>query len=65
MLRFARNAQTMTDLSGIEYLVVKTDSYNARLASNVRRVTMQDGTEWNVGYSRVGGGFACPIAWRP
>ncbi|MEU2510539.1 hypothetical protein [Streptomyces syringium] len=64
MIRFARNAQTMTDPSGIEYLAVKADSYHVRLASGVRRVTMQDGTEWAVGYSRARG-FACPIAWRP
>ncbi|MFI0914189.1 hypothetical protein [Streptomyces abikoensis] len=65
MLRFAPTAQTVKDLSGVEYLVVKANSYTVRLASSVRRVVMQDGTEWTVGSSRARIGIAAPIAWRP
>ncbi|MFJ4617401.1 hypothetical protein [Streptomyces sp. NPDC088812] len=47
--------------NGSTFQVIDADSYDARMARDVRTLTMADGSEWTVGTRGAGSA----IAWRP
>ena len=47
--------------NGLTFKVIPADSYDARIARDVRELTMDDGTVWTVGTCGAGSTFA----WRP
>lgn len=49
--------------NGLAFKVIPADSPDARIARNVRPLTMADGTEWTVGAPV--GWFGIEAAWRP
>lgn len=46
---------TVTHPNGATFKVIPADSHDARIARNIRTLTMADGTTWTVG---------SPIGWR-
>ena len=56
-----KGPRTIRHANGLEFNVIPADSYDARIARDVRQLTMADGTKWTVG--TLGGGSA--IAWQP
>ncbi|MFJ5588281.1 hypothetical protein ACIQCG_00860 [Streptomyces noursei] len=51
---------TIAHKSGLTFRVISANSYDARMARDVRRLTMADGTVWTVGTRGRGSCFA----WR-
>lgn len=49
--------------NGLEFRVIPADSYTARMARDIRQLTMADGTVWTVGAPIGWHGVAA--AWRP
>ncbi|MBL3670253.1 hypothetical protein JL475_30615 [Streptomyces sp. M2CJ-2] len=47
--------------NGLTFTVIPADSYDARMARDVRELTMEDGSVWTVGTRGAGSTFA----WRP
>lgn len=54
---------TVRHANGLEFRVIPADSYDARMARDVRQLTMADGTVWTVGAPIGWHGVAA--AWRP
>ncbi|GGV86808.1 hypothetical protein GCM10010294_67910 [Streptomyces griseoloalbus] len=52
---------TVRHANGLAFTVIPADSYTARMARDVRQLTMDDGTVWTVGTRGAGS----TIAWRP
>ncbi|MGY0065196.1 hypothetical protein ACWY4P_53750 (plasmid) [Streptomyces sp. LZ34] len=52
--------QIVKAVNGAEFVVVKPDSYTARMARDVHPVTMADGTVWTAGAGRPGTAIAWP-----
>jgi hypothetical protein len=50
-----RGSRTVRHANGLEFRVIPADSYDARMARNVRELTMEDGSVWTVGL---------PVGWR-
>ncbi|MEU0587249.1 hypothetical protein [Streptomyces sp. NPDC006132] len=53
--------RTVRHTNGLTFTVIPADSYEARMARDVRQLTMEDGTVWTVGTR----GSGSTIAWRP
>ncbi|MGW0495025.1 hypothetical protein ACWD0Z_06175 [Streptomyces sp. NPDC003007] len=53
--------RTVRHANGQTFTVIPADSYEARMARDVRQLTMEDGTVWTVGTRGAGS----TIAWRP
>lgn len=51
---------TVRHANGLAFTVIPATSYTARMARDVRQLTMADGTEWTVGTRGAGSTFA----WR-
>lgn len=47
--------------NGLEFTVIPADSYDARMARDVRELTMDDGSVWTVGTRGAGSAYA----WQP
>ncbi|MCR8576428.1 hypothetical protein [Streptomyces sp. Isolate_219] len=52
--------QTIKHANGLVFRVIPAGSYDARMARDVRRLTMADGSVWTVGTRGRG---SC-LAWR-
>ncbi|MEV6803165.1 hypothetical protein [Streptomyces sp. NPDC051132] len=57
----AAEPREVAHANGLTFKVVPTDSYDARMARDVRPLTMADGSTWTVGTRGAGS----TIAWRP
>lgn len=53
--------RTVRHANGQTFTVIPADSYEARMARDVRQLTMEDGTVWTVGTRGAGS----TIAWQP
>lgn len=53
--------RTVRHANGTTFTVIPADSYDARMARDVRQLAMDDGTVWAVGTRGAGSA----IAWRP
>lgn len=53
---------TVTHANGLTFRVIPADSYDARIARDVRPLTMADGTVWTVGTRGRGSAFAWQTA---
>ncbi|MFG2225363.1 hypothetical protein [Streptomyces sp. NPDC048644] len=49
--------------NGAEFATLPADSYEVRMARNVRQLVMADGRTWKVGAARLGARSSAPIAW--
>ncbi|MFJ6720540.1 hypothetical protein [Streptomyces sp. NPDC091259] len=47
--------QTVTHANGLKFRVIDANSYDARIARDVRPLVMADGSTWTVG---------SPVGWR-
>ncbi|MEY9489041.1 hypothetical protein RKD26_004835 [Streptomyces calvus] len=56
-----RGARTVRHVSGLTFTVIPADSYDARMARDVRELTMDDGSVWTVGTRGAGSA----VAWQP
>jgi hypothetical protein len=54
--------RTVRHANGLEFRVIPADSYDARIARDVRPLTMADGTVWTVGAPV--GWHGTPAAWQ-
>ncbi|MFD8521035.1 DUF6907 domain-containing protein [Streptomyces capillispiralis] len=58
---YMRRGRTVRHANGLEFTVIPADSYDARMARDVRELTMEDGSVWTVGTRGAGSTFA----WQP
>lgn len=56
--------ETVAHESGLTFRVVQADGQEARIARDVRNLTMTDGRVWTVGTQVGGYGVGSTIAWR-